>query len=341
MKAAYKIDKNNELQVLSKEEICLNHKIDSKKSKGNNSKFTLNNQQISSQILDILNDDCIQEIFRLLSYEDLASVADVCIRFRDNAKILVGSRFAVVNIEPFNDRIELERLFRNFGSSIKSVAINDLSNQQDYEKSFLLLTKYCSAMLKEFRYTYHHYMVEYEYKPVPMVHKRTFHCDPTRFDLPEYTQIISVKNTNFLCEFLKSNRQLKKLEVANVITKGHDVANFFHIIGTITELEELKLSLEYSFVRYADFSIYISDNLSKLCELKELSLEHLHIKTKVIKDLLKMLPNLHKLHSGEKNYQSDPITKDDILEIAIMSKKLTYLSVHRHQNDSGDHPKTQ
>lgn len=132
-------------------------------------KFHLNNlidKKISSNILDILNDDCIREIFRLLPREDLISVADVCTRFQNNAKVMFATRFTNVHIKPFNDQIELERLFRIFGLFIKSIVIHGLLNQNDYDKVFSLLATYCSTkkcMLEELRYERPGSVIEYEY----------------------------------------------------------------------------------------------------------------------------------------------------------------------------------
>lgn len=96
-------------------------------------------------ILQILNDDCLMEIFEYLSLDDLCFVADVCIRFKLIAQNVFPKRFAKVELlhmETWEENgtwmILTESLFRNFALYIKSFDLNlyDLS-----EKNKILILK--------------------------------------------------------------------------------------------------------------------------------------------------------------------------------------------------------
>lgn len=54
-----------------------------------------NEVQQTAPILVILDDDCLLEIFRQLDFEDLPNVANVCIRFNENAKKIYSSKYSL------------------------------------------------------------------------------------------------------------------------------------------------------------------------------------------------------------------------------------------------------
>lgn len=110
VKAAYK-NNQNKIQTLGREVIRLNVKLNSESKKMNIENLQMHSDsetndsnsnsidgKMSSNILDILNDDCIRAIFRLLPREDLISVADVCTRFQNNAKVMFATRFTDVQL---------------------------------------------------------------------------------------------------------------------------------------------------------------------------------------------------------------------------------------------------
>lgn len=69
-----------------------------------------------SNILNILNDDCLMEVFARLSPEDLCAVADTCTRFRENAKKIFPN--SVPKLEEEFDWLTfplIESFLRNFG----------------------------------------------------------------------------------------------------------------------------------------------------------------------------------------------------------------------------------
>lgn len=352
VKAAH-IDNQHELLVLVREEIRLICEDSNKKmDKDNLHVSSIANQEMPSKFLNMLNDDCLQEIFRLLSLDDFCSVADVCTRFRNNAKILFAPKFADVIIAPFNGKIELERLFRNFGSFIKSIAFNGLLNQQDYNEALLLLATYCSTKRSK-------------------LEKLTLNCigryirchTPFNVNFPlkkfEKLEMISLKYINFheesICKFFQLNQQIKKFHVYYSFEINRE-ETMFRIVNThLTGLKELKIvfpheefDMAYDLkelvknvtpietLHLSTLSIddcYIFPRLSKL---KGLLLEDVKMKRKVVKYLLTLLPNLDKLHVKNIRTKYDPekneinevlFTKDDILETIKIPNKLTYLSL--------------
>lgn len=111
-----------------------------------------------NQILCILNDDCIQAIFRKLSHnvQDCISVSKVCVRFQKNAQLAFTSTFQHVKIyalKDSKDSISLRHLryvLSVFGPSIKSIVWNgnrltrwNLLDQQ----TFNMIADYCGATL--------------------------------------------------------------------------------------------------------------------------------------------------------------------------------------------------
>lgn len=58
-------------------------------------------QDSESNILNALNDDCLQEIFKLLKVTDLTNVAGVCKRFNEQAKITFDFKHKRLNMNQF------------------------------------------------------------------------------------------------------------------------------------------------------------------------------------------------------------------------------------------------
>lgn len=77
----------------------------------------------SCNILNQLTDSHLQEIFSYLLLADLCSVADVCTKFRKNAKISYANQFKYGTPE-IDDVVRFESLARNFGPMIQSLSFN-------------------------------------------------------------------------------------------------------------------------------------------------------------------------------------------------------------------------
>lgn len=113
----------------------------------------------------ILNDDCLLEIFKYLRPIDLATVADVCARFRQNAqRHYANSKFTKIKLPMDlcrNDyrserrllkdrRIMRKRtasILRNFGPFITSVNIR---RDMNLNECIELINRYCSDAFIEF-----------------------------------------------------------------------------------------------------------------------------------------------------------------------------------------------
>lgn len=115
-------------------------------------------QRSSANILKILNDDCLIEIFKLLNLPDLCNVADVCRRFKQNAQTafqLHHTSFKTNEIAKtdhkgffYTDLLVAEQLFRNFGFFIQELSLKGrcLRNGNEQETILYLATKYCVSL---------------------------------------------------------------------------------------------------------------------------------------------------------------------------------------------------
>lgn len=114
-------------------------------------------------ILD-LNDDCMQEIFKYLDLFGLCNVADVSIRFRQNAQAYFANSeykdFSILNPEYekyATDWLRLKpllitltpRVLRNFGPFIRSIVVSNLvyRNLRPAHEVFNMIDRYCSEAL--------------------------------------------------------------------------------------------------------------------------------------------------------------------------------------------------
>lgn len=113
--------------------------------------------QNSSDMLNTLDDDCLKQVFKHLPLPDLCNVADVCRRFRQNAKDLFKSKHTnfntneMIKSSSMREKIDMntaEKLFRNFGSTIESLSLDGwkLGNERDKDTIFYLATKYCKSL---------------------------------------------------------------------------------------------------------------------------------------------------------------------------------------------------
>lgn len=118
-----------------------------------------NLDQDSADILNMLNDDCIVEIFEFLSLCDLCNVAEVCKQFRENAQKTFQLHHTTFKTDELTtadnaglfrtDMIMVEKLFRNFGFFIQELEVNGrfLKNNTEQETIMFMATKYCTSVL--------------------------------------------------------------------------------------------------------------------------------------------------------------------------------------------------
>lgn len=123
-------------------------------------------QDSSKHILNVLNDDCLREIFKKLHFSTLASVVSVCVRFHRVAKEAFSSKYKSKKIHIYdlawNRRptiSQVNNFLSEFGSSISSVslkarALGRYASYKKYEDTHLhleMISKYCNE-LKELEF---------------------------------------------------------------------------------------------------------------------------------------------------------------------------------------------
>lgn len=95
-------------------------------------------QDFNSHILNVLNNDCLQEIFKHLNAFDLKSVAETCIRFNQLAKETFRLKYRHLKLRSLSNEAEkIQTLFFSFGSLIQSLEIVD--NKLNYSMVRLIL----------------------------------------------------------------------------------------------------------------------------------------------------------------------------------------------------------
>lgn len=129
-------------------------RISQKQKNDENIAIAVPDKSSSSNILNALNDECLQLIFEYLPIGDLCSVADTCKRFQTNAKEIFpvcvgGSMLKADNLFKF------ESLLRNFGTKIRSLSISGKETywNENFRKNAVLvmLAKYCSSFKCQLR----------------------------------------------------------------------------------------------------------------------------------------------------------------------------------------------
>lgn len=119
---------------------------------------------LSDNILDRLNDDCMIKVFEYLPLLDLCSVADVCSVFQSNAEFTFKRKFSDLDFNEFIDENNIdircewdaehdnllqmdsvERLFRHFGVYIQTIHLdtNDF-NEYEQDRIMELMIAHCA-----------------------------------------------------------------------------------------------------------------------------------------------------------------------------------------------------
>lgn len=119
-------------------------------------------------ILNALNDDCLRVIFKYLSMVDLVNAAEVCVRFNQHAQQAFSSKHKNVLINEkskifarsmgHDQRLQtLESMFRNFGTSIRSLTISPVCRDPDnilystHYQVLQMIEKHAARHLKELK----------------------------------------------------------------------------------------------------------------------------------------------------------------------------------------------
>lgn len=126
-------------------------------------------QDSCKHILNVLNDDCLREIFTKLHLSTLMSVANVCIRFDRVAKEAFSSKYKSKKIRIGDltwdrkpTKSQVTNFFSKFGSSISSVSLvhrspsrYSVNINEDTHLDLRIISKYCNG-LKELEFSAYH-----------------------------------------------------------------------------------------------------------------------------------------------------------------------------------------
>lgn len=106
--------------------------------------FEINNIQFA---ISVLNDDCIEEIFRKLDVQDLYSVAMSCQHFLNIACLVFSKQYNTYELAD-------EKILRVFGDVIETMVVKlrtfenrEKFSQQNIRKTFFFIKKYCTNIL--------------------------------------------------------------------------------------------------------------------------------------------------------------------------------------------------
>lgn len=112
----------------------------------------------TNTILADLNDDCLLEVLEYLDLLDLSCIADVCVRFRETAKLYFArSKFKSIDLKHESDHhlnwrsqpLKVSQVFRNFGAFFIRL------NSGIFDGEFIkLVLMYCSDALVEWTIKY-------------------------------------------------------------------------------------------------------------------------------------------------------------------------------------------
>lgn len=101
-------------------------------------------QPLSQHILNVLNDDCLREIFLHLNQFDQYEVAHVCQRFR-NVVLSAMPKHIKITADNCTPLWKLDKIIRIFGASIQTAYVHDSLGS---DIPLLLLLRYCKNLVE-------------------------------------------------------------------------------------------------------------------------------------------------------------------------------------------------
>lgn len=180
--------------------------------------------------MDIYDEVCLEN--SSLSCSDLCDIAEDCTHFKSNAENVFSDRFSEVYTMDGYDFDELKRLFRIFGSFIKTIDFRSLHSKTMNEKMIQMIITHCSGnncLLESLKLT------GFDVKPI------FWH----NFEKLEEVFFKNMEiNSCALEHFIQLNPQIKCFSMNTIVGTGVTNINssIFRIIGTyLTELEELNI----------------------------------------------------------------------------------------------------
>lgn len=257
----------------------------------------------SSNILNVLNDDCLQEIFRNLSLFDLCSVANVCKKFKQNAEEIFTLKFS--NSMVTLDELHVaEHILRSFGTKIKSLSLN----APHKNALLLMLITYCSGSKCQLERLdisgYEHSDLKLWFKMLPPIFQRLKYLKCYAND-----------------KILKICRDLHHLEINGSIYFWSNRTLQSSTLNTFGRLENLSIPLHCS---------HIINEMKPKSSLKILKLNRLDSKT--INRICWKFPNLEEIIC--ETFIDDRSQKKPFVSALARLKKLNKIAwnTYRHND---------
>ncbi|XP_031637929.1 uncharacterized protein LOC116350314 [Contarinia nasturtii] len=256
-------------------------------------------EDIPSDILNILNDDCLQEIFRrLTNVRDFLSVAQVCTRFQENAQQCIPSQFKEISIRGgfFINSIPTRLLtcfLQIFGGSVKSIRWHTTERNSDTE-NMNILADHCGKSLLELTISDHNIDLDTR----------------SDFEVLEKLEIETGLIKNF-----RIFPQLKvlKLKLVKVLT-------FDSIVQIIPKVEEIELVNINGFT-----DDMLIEFLTKNPQLRRFKVEGCkRVSSSILRDISIRVPHLVSLHIM---FFNPFFENDDLLHIANL-RQLKCLGIY-------------
>ena len=322
-------------------------------------------QDSPKHILNALNDDCIQSVFRQLdNLRDFLSAAETCIRFQENAKLTFRTQYKTIEVDEFSKKENmssnsvtvdrLQSLFSIFGPLIVEFHFEGIINDDILN----MIADYCGKTLQIFKITSSN-VVDFNtrssfkaltelrvinaniqnFKYKSQLRILTIDRNVSDFDwfiqpfpLLETLKLVAVCHLRLdqAIEFLKLNPQLKSLYIRSCrhITP--------HIYGSIVDhapkIEKLFLSV-YKSTSTAD-SIESILNVSKLRNLRFLGIFYSQVEVPVGRLIDSLVENNVPVEVlGILNCDTDLIPQTSNLNIAQM-KQLKKLGITQMSDET-------
>lgn len=272
--------------------------------------------QQSADILTILNDDCLMQIFELLPLPDLCNVADVCQRFLQNCQTIFQMRHTVFETNQiaklaeyglkYTDMQVAEKLFRNFGFFIQNLTLKGgcLKSTKDEETMLYLATKYCISTSFE-----------------TLTLDRISIKGPMRWILPLFPMFYSISKLElYACRLDKdfgkflSVCQIPTIHVLSIYGSGEWMTHTFWHLQTLVLIE--------IFQPEAAMNEFIKLN----GHIQSLVIHQSNLSSKIFKTVAHHMPNLRQFCFAGKN-PSDRRTGKNVLHL-VRLKSLTSLRLN-------------
>lgn len=257
-------------------------------------------QDSPKHILNVLNDDCIQAIFRRLdNVNDFLSAAETCIRFQENAQLSFRSQYKVIRIGRININFEsykikyivaadrVEKFLSIFGYLITKLDARSLSP---------LIAHYCGPNLKTLRVD-----------------------SSANFNTRSPLQVLMDLNVDGANVYnFKYYSQLRRLKVT-----GMDITRFDWLVQPFPNLEIANFDILHR-LEYNQAVAFLTLNP----QLKKLNIQYCgQISSHVFEKMAQLTPSLEVLLFRETANNSSPKSNENLIHVSKL-RNLNSLGLH-------------